>query len=79
MEMPGGIQEGYIGTPKISELLGAAAKCLPQLQHIELRLRTSSWSEQLETHLKTTYKDNVIWIGSNNLNTAPSHRISRVY
>ncbi|KAH6632895.1 hypothetical protein C7974DRAFT_161992 [Boeremia exigua] len=67
----------YRHTLKISELLSAAAIRLPQLQQAELRMRTSSWGEQLETNLETTYKDNVIWIGANNLNTAPSHWFSR--
>ncbi|KAJ4983405.1 hypothetical protein SVAN01_11097, partial [Stagonosporopsis vannaccii] len=67
----------YWHTLKISELLSAAAKRLPKLQYVELRLRTSCWGEHLETRLETIQKDNVIWIGRNNLNVAPSHQFSR--
>ena len=67
----------YWHTLKVSELLGAAAKLLPQLQHVEVELRTSSWGEILMTHLETTYQDNMIWIGKHNLQTAWFHRFSR--
>lgn len=69
----------YQHTLKVSELLGAAAKLLPQLQHVEVELRTYSWGKIRMTHLKTTYKDNMIWIGKHNLNTAFFHDFSRVY
>jgi hypothetical protein len=66
-------------TLKVSELLGAAAKLLPQLQHVEVELRTYSWGKIRMTHLKTTYNDNMIWIGKHNLNTAFFHEFSRMY
>jgi hypothetical protein len=65
-------------TLKVSELLGAAAKLLPHLQHVEVELRTTIWDKIGMTHLETTYKDNIIWIGKNNLNTAYFHHLSRV-
>jgi hypothetical protein len=69
----------YRNMLKVSELLVAAAKLLPQLQHVEVEMRTWSWGKILITHLETTYKDNMIWIGKHNLNTAIFHWFSRVY
>jgi hypothetical protein len=68
----------YWHTLKVSELIDAASKLLPQLQHVEIELRTSVWGEIRMTHLTTTYKDNIIWIGKHNLNTAFFHRFSRL-
>jgi hypothetical protein len=62
---------------KVSELLDAAAEILPQLQHVEIELRTSVWGEILMTHLTTTYKDNMIWIHKHNLSTSFWHFFSR--
>jgi hypothetical protein len=59
------------------ELLDAAAEILPQLQHVEIELRTSVWGEILMTHLTTTYKDNMIWIHKHNLSTSFWHFFSR--
>jgi hypothetical protein len=62
---------------KISELMNAASRLLSQLQHVEIEVRTSVWGEILMTHLTTTYKDNIIWIGKHNLNTSFWHFFSR--
>ena len=67
----------YRHTLKVSELLEAAAKPLSQLQHVELELRTYVWGKIRITHLRTTYKDNMILIGKHNLNTAFFHAFSR--
>jgi hypothetical protein len=69
----------YWHTLKVSELKDAAAQFLPQLQHVEIELHTSVWGNVCMTHLKTTYKDNTIWIGKHNLNTAFFHRFSCLY
>jgi hypothetical protein len=69
----------YRNMLKVSELLGAATKLLPQLQHVEVEVRSYSWGKILMTCLETTYKDNMIWIDKHNLNTAIPHRFSRVY
>ena len=64
---------------KVSELLSVTAKLLPQLQHVEVELRTYNWGKIRMTHLETTYKDNKIWIDKHNCNTAISHDFSRAY
>lgn len=69
----------YRHTLKVFELLGAAAKLLPQLQHVEVEMRTYFWGKIKMTHLETTYKDNMVWIGKHNLNIAYQHDFSRVY
>jgi hypothetical protein len=65
-------------TLKVFELVDAAAELLPQLQHVEVELRTYIWNEIHKTHLPTTLKDSMIWIGKHNLNTAVFHFLSRV-
>ena len=60
-------------TLKISELLDAAAELLPRLQHVEIEQRTWVYGKTHKSHLETTYKDRVIWIGKHNLNTAFFH------
>lgn len=69
----------YWHTLKVSELLNAATKCLPQIQHIEVELRTSSYGKISMTNLETTCKDSIICIGKHNLNTAPWHPFSHPY
>ncbi|XPS77159.1 hypothetical protein M3J07_009196 [Ascochyta lentis] len=69
----------YRHTPKVSELLGAAEKLLPQLRHVQVELRTYCWGKISITELETTFRDNVIWIGRHNLNIAIFHYFSRTY
>ncbi|PVI04268.1 hypothetical protein DM02DRAFT_611685 [Periconia macrospinosa] len=60
-------------TLKLAELARAAAKPLPQLQHIDVEVRTGSWGEIIMTRLETTYKNDVIWIGKHNMLVAFNH------
>lgn len=67
----------YRHSLKISELLDAVAELFSQLQHVEVELRTYIRGKPCMSHLETTYKDDIIWMGKPNLNIAVDHGSSR--
>jgi hypothetical protein len=58
---------------KISELLDASAKKLPQLQHVEVELHNSVWGKIKMIRLETTLKDGNIWIDRHNFHFGGFH------
>ena len=64
-------------TLKHYELFRAAAEVLPQLRHVEVEVRTESWTKICMARLETTYKDDKVWVGKHTMQHAVEHRLDR--
>ncbi|PSN70698.1 hypothetical protein BS50DRAFT_570223 [Corynespora cassiicola Philippines] len=58
---------------KLYEVLSASRKKLPQLRHIDVHIQTYSWEDVISSIIKTTRKDDVLWVNWNDVHDEFCH------